>query len=141
MLHEAKPKGVGKLRHKWRGPYEVIQATDFDNFSLREAQTDKVINVHVSKMQPFHLPNEVLMTSVLQLAKLFDENIDEKEVDVEDYFTKRRQVRNKSGRYVTQVKFQDKWMSIAEAMEVAKENPVVVVVASVKQDGEEVKCL
>ena len=36
IYHHAKAKSVGKVRHKWRGPYEIIEDCGYGNYKARD---------------------------------------------------------------------------------------------------------
>ena len=125
--------GVGKLYHKWRGPYVIQEFTDYDNVKLMEQRTRKTILVHISRIQPFFVDNEALYQwtkSVVQAVEdsealnedqdaqdIIEDQTEREEtgIIIESEFLERRR-RNRSGRYIREVLRNGQWINIVEAM-------------------------
>ena len=127
----ARMKGIGKFRHRYRGPCRIIN-TDcgFDNYELIYIPDGRHILTHVSFIQPLNVRDDILDNE----AKIFqevedklneyrgrafdlDEIYEDEEISDDFEIIQRARVRNKSSRYEHRLlaRFTDgveRWMSI-----------------------------
>ena len=122
VLHPARALGVGKLYHKWRGPYQIQGFSEFDNVNLVEGRTKKQVMVHISRLQPFYVEERILHEWTKAIAESFDdEEVKDLEVQVETEYPERRR-RNKSGRYVSEIQVNGRWLELEEVLK-SQQNP------------------
>ena len=107
-------KGIGKLRHRWRGPFEILQGVGHDNFECLDLEKQKRVIAHVSFMAKFDDGNELMEKQARALAEVFGQDLEiDDDGDEPLPIQKRRVVRNRSGMYEHQVRVRGDWYDLA----------------------------
>ena len=113
VLFPAHCASVGKLKHKWRGPYKIIEVdVGFDNVEVIEMATRKRRIVHISFLQPYYVQERVLMSVIKKMGDFLEPV--EMEIESEFHVSDVKMKRNASGRNGTLLFWKQRWCTEKE---------------------------